>query len=141
MHYVVAEQNRELVEQLRAADMPAVAGNAAEPAVLIQAHIARAAHAGDRDAGYLPRARDDRNGARAQSGDPDVVRTHNEEEAELLREETRGQGVPRRARAGAQYVRLHLPQAQARPARTSNNYYVIPAKAGIHAERQQRRHR
>ena len=39
---VVAEQNRELVEQLRERGMAAVSGDAAEPAVLIQAHIARA---------------------------------------------------------------------------------------------------
>ncbi|MEW9897828.1 YbaL family putative K(+) efflux transporter [Chitinivorax sp. PXF-14] len=41
--YVVAEQNRELVEQLRKQGVPAVSGDAAEPAVLIQAHIAEAA--------------------------------------------------------------------------------------------------
>ena len=41
--YVVAEQNRELVEDLRKDGKAAVSGNAAEAAVLIQAHIARAA--------------------------------------------------------------------------------------------------
>lgn len=40
---VVAEQNRELVEQLRARHMPAVSGDASDPTVLVQAHIARAA--------------------------------------------------------------------------------------------------
>jgi CPA2 family monovalent cation:H+ antiporter-2 len=40
---VVAEQNRELVEELRARGMPAVSGDATDPAVLIQAHIAREA--------------------------------------------------------------------------------------------------
>jgi CPA2 family monovalent cation:H+ antiporter-2 len=40
--YVVAEENRELVEALRAKGRHAVAGDAAEPAVLIQAHVARA---------------------------------------------------------------------------------------------------
>jgi CPA2 family monovalent cation:H+ antiporter-2 len=39
---VVAEQNRELVESLRARGIPAVSGDAAEPAVLIQSHVARA---------------------------------------------------------------------------------------------------
>jgi CPA2 family monovalent cation:H+ antiporter-2 len=38
----VAEQNRELVESLRKRGIPAVSGDAAEPAVLIQAHVARA---------------------------------------------------------------------------------------------------
>ena len=39
---VVAEQNRELVERLRERNIPAVSGDATEPAVLIQAHVARA---------------------------------------------------------------------------------------------------
>lgn len=42
VRYVVAEQNRELVEQLRERNIPAVSGDAADPAVLIQAHIAQA---------------------------------------------------------------------------------------------------
>lgn len=40
---VIAEHNRELVESLRRGGKAAVFGNAADPAVLIQAHIARAA--------------------------------------------------------------------------------------------------
>jgi len=40
---VVVEQNRELAEKLRKQGMAAVSGNAADPAVLIQAHIAEAA--------------------------------------------------------------------------------------------------
>ncbi len=40
--FVVAEQNRETVEKLRADGIAAVSGDASEPAVLIQAHIARA---------------------------------------------------------------------------------------------------
>ena len=39
---VVAEQNREQVEKLRAAGIHAVAGDASTPDILIQAHIARA---------------------------------------------------------------------------------------------------
>ena len=41
--FVVAEQNREIVERLREEGVPAVCGDASDPAVLIQAHIARAA--------------------------------------------------------------------------------------------------
>jgi monovalent cation:H+ antiporter-2, CPA2 family len=90
VHYVVAEQNRETVEELRRRDQPAVAGNAAEPAVLIQAHIARAA--------MLVIATPDTFHVRAmietaKALNPDIrciVRTHNEEEARLLREETGG---------------------------------------------------
>jgi len=40
--YVVAESNRQIVEKLRQEGINAVSGDAAEPAVLIQAHIARA---------------------------------------------------------------------------------------------------
>ncbi len=41
--FVVVDPNRELIEQLRSKDIHAVAGNASDPAVLIQAHIARSA--------------------------------------------------------------------------------------------------
>ncbi|TIC87097.1 YbaL family putative K(+) efflux transporter [Crenobacter intestini] len=41
--FVVAEQNREVVDLLRQQGLPAVSGDASEAAVLIQAHIARAA--------------------------------------------------------------------------------------------------
>ncbi|HSV48662.1 MAG TPA: YbaL family putative K(+) efflux transporter [Ramlibacter sp.] len=40
--YVVAEQNREFVESLRARGIPAVWGDATEPEVLIQAHVKEA---------------------------------------------------------------------------------------------------
>ncbi|MCC2637141.1 MAG: Kef family transporter [Moraxellaceae bacterium] len=42
VNFVVAEQNREIVEQLRKTGVHAVAGEGADPAVLIQAHVARA---------------------------------------------------------------------------------------------------
>jgi len=90
VHFVVAEQNREMVEELRRRDQPAVAGNAADPAVLIQAHIARAS--------MLVIATPDTFHVRAmvetaKALNPAihcVVRSHNEEEARLLREETGG---------------------------------------------------
>ncbi|KQV45641.1 YbaL family putative K(+) efflux transporter [Massilia sp. Root335] len=90
VHYVVAEQNRDIVEDLRRRDQPAVAGNAADAAVLIQAHIARAA--------MLVIATPDTFHVRAMVDTAKalnpaircVVRTHNEEEARLLREETGG---------------------------------------------------
>ena len=41
--FVVAERNREVVESLRQLGIPAVTGDAGEPSVLIQAHIADAA--------------------------------------------------------------------------------------------------
>jgi CPA2 family monovalent cation:H+ antiporter-2 len=91
IHYVVAEQNREKVDQLRHAGVAAVAGNAGEPAVLIQAHIAKAR--------MLVIATPDTFHVRsmveiARTLNPDiriVVRTHSDEEAELLRKERMGQ--------------------------------------------------
>ena len=88
--YVVAEQNRELVEQLRAQNTPAVYGDASDPAVLIQAHIARAS--------LLVIATPDTFHVRkmveiARTLNPTieaVLRTHSEEEAELLQKENVG---------------------------------------------------
>jgi CPA2 family monovalent cation:H+ antiporter-2 len=82
--YVVAEQNRELVEKLREAGIPAVWGDAADPAVLIQAHVARAR--------VLVVATPDAMNVRqmietARTLNPTiqtVVRSHNEQEARLL---------------------------------------------------------
>ncbi len=88
--YVVAEQTRELVEKLRERGVPAVSGDASDPAVLIQAHIARAS--------ILVIATPDTFNVRqmintARTLNPDietVVRTHNEEEARLLEQEHAG---------------------------------------------------
>lgn len=90
IHYVVVEQNRDIVEQLRRQNIPAVAGNAAEPAVLIQGHIARAA--------MLVIATPDTLGVRAmietaRALNPSIrigLRTHSEKEAQLLKEENAG---------------------------------------------------
>jgi CPA2 family monovalent cation:H+ antiporter-2 len=89
--FVVAEQNREIVDQLRKDGVHAVAGNAGEPAVLIQAHVARAR--------MLVIATPDTFHVRAmietaRALNPHiktVVRTHNDAEAELLRGERAGQ--------------------------------------------------
>ena len=90
IHFVVAEQNRDMVDQLRKRGIAAVAGNAADPAVLIQAHIARAA--------LLVIATPDTFHVRAMietakalnPGIKTLVRSHNEQEAQLLRDEKVG---------------------------------------------------
>ena len=90
IRYVVAEENREIVEALRAAGVPAVSGNAGEPAVLIQAHIARASMLviATPDTFHVRRMIET---ARALNpGIETVVRTHSEEEATLLRQENAG---------------------------------------------------
>ncbi len=88
--YVVADQNRELVEQLRARNIPAVSGDAADEAVLIQAHIAHAR--------MLVIATPDTFNVRkmvetAKLLNPTievVVRTHGDDEAALLTQEQIG---------------------------------------------------
>jgi len=88
--YVVAEQNRELVESLRNKRIAAVSGDAGEPSVLIQAHIA--------DAAMLVIASPDPINVRqmvdtARTLNPDieiVLRTHSETESALLRKDNLG---------------------------------------------------
>jgi CPA2 family monovalent cation:H+ antiporter-2 len=85
--YVVAEQNRELVEGLRRHGVAAVSGNAADPAVLIQAHIADAAMlvVATPDTLHVRQMADT---ARALNPDIEIVlRTHSEDESALLRHE------------------------------------------------------
>jgi monovalent cation:H+ antiporter-2, CPA2 family len=91
IRYVVAEQNREIVEQLRRRNVHAVTGDASEPEVLIQAHVARAS--------LLVVATPDTVKVRkivdiARTLNPKIevlIRTHSDEEAELLRREHWGQ--------------------------------------------------
>ncbi len=84
---VVVEENREVVERLRAEGALAVWGDGTEPAVLVQAHIARA-----RDlvivTGALPRTRQMVDIARRLN--PRIratARAHNDQEAALMRQE------------------------------------------------------
>ena len=105
--YVVADENRAVVEHLREEGIAAVSGNAAEPSVLIQAHIARA-H-------MLVIATPDSLDVRqiistARMLNPEievVVRMHNEEEAQLLEQEHVGKvflGEQELAQSMAQHV-------------------------------------
>ncbi|HTK99707.1 MAG TPA: YbaL family putative K(+) efflux transporter [Pseudomonadales bacterium] len=88
---VVAEQNRELVGDLRRRNIPAVSGDATTPEVLIQAHVARAQ--------MLVIAIPDTFAARKlieiartlKPGIKTVVRTHSDEEAGLLRKDNAGE--------------------------------------------------
>lgn len=85
--YVVAEQNRELVEKLRKKGIAAVSGNAADPAVLIQAHIADAAMLVVATPDSL-NVRQMANTARTLNPRIEIVlRTHSEDESMMLRKE------------------------------------------------------
>lgn len=88
--FVVAEQNRELVETLRKEGIPAVSGDAAEPEVLIQAHIARAAMLVITPPDSM-RARRMVETARALNPNVEILlRTLSEDEAQMLRQEGLG---------------------------------------------------
>jgi len=116
VRFVVAEQNREIVEELRKRGVHAVSGNAAEPAVIIQAHVARAR--------LLVIAVPDPFDARRMletarmlnPGIETIVRTHSDEEMELFQKENAGQvymGEHELARSMAAHVlaRVATPQA------------------------------
>jgi CPA2 family monovalent cation:H+ antiporter-2 len=105
--FVVAEENREIVEKLRESGVPAVSGDASEPTVFIQAHIHRAR--------MLVIATPDTLDVRrmieiARTVNPrieTVVRTHSEEEAVLLERENAGKvflGEHELARSMIQHV-------------------------------------
>jgi CPA2 family monovalent cation:H+ antiporter-2 len=88
--FVVAEQNRELVEQLRERGLWAVSGNASDPAVLIQAHIARARMLVIATPDTFDVRRMIEIARALNPGIETVVRTHSDEEAALLRSENAG---------------------------------------------------
>ncbi len=82
--YVVVDENREIIERLRSTGIAAVYGEASEPSVLIQGHIARASMlmiviSNTVDVQKMIRC--------AQQINPEieiVIRSHNEEEASFL---------------------------------------------------------
>ncbi|MBT9541052.1 YbaL family putative K(+) efflux transporter [Thiobacillus sp.] len=85
--YVVAEQNREVVEELRKMGIAAVSGDAVDPAVLVQAHIAHAAMLVVATPDLI-NVRQMADTARALNpGIEIVLRTHSEDESDLLSKE------------------------------------------------------
>lgn len=105
--YVVAEQNRELVEVLRKQGVVAVSGNAAEPAVLIQAHIANAAMLVIATQHPIDIRQMADTARKLNPGIEIVVRTHNEDESRLLRQDGIGTvflGVEELARGMIQHI-------------------------------------
>ncbi|WP_341903217.1 YbaL family putative K(+) efflux transporter [Polaromonas sp. YR568] len=88
--FVVAEQNRETVERLRAKGVAAVSGDAVEPEVLIQAHIAHARMLVIATPDTLDVRQMVATARALNPGIEIVVRTHNEAEARLLESENTG---------------------------------------------------
>jgi CPA2 family monovalent cation:H+ antiporter-2 len=117
--FVVADQNREIVEALRAQGVAAVVGDAGEPEVLIQAHIAHARMlvVATQDTLSLPQMIET-----ARTLNPEiriVVRSHNEDEAERLMGagvDTVFLGEAELAQAMARHVLAPPPQSTATPA-------------------------
>lgn len=87
---VVAEQNRELVEKLRKQHIAAVSGDAADPTVLVQAHIAKASMLVIATPETL-QVRQMASIARTLNPTIEVImRSHNEVETQLLEKEAIG---------------------------------------------------
>jgi CPA2 family monovalent cation:H+ antiporter-2 len=116
--FVVAEQNRELVERLRQSQIAAVSGDASDPAVLIQAHVQRA--------NMLVIATPDTFGVRKMAevarmlrpAIEIVVRTHSDEEADLLRSENIGiifMGEHELALGMTEHVLKRMEKGESRP--------------------------
>jgi len=125
--FVVAEENREVVERLRAEGQATVLGNAVDAGTLIQAHIA--------DAYMLviatPQTLEVRQmveTARALNPDIEVVvRSHNEHEAALLERDHAGKvfvGERELARSMTEYVLARVPQGSTAPRRSINGPQV-----------------
>jgi CPA2 family monovalent cation:H+ antiporter-2 len=113
---VVVEQNRDLIEQLRGLDIPAVFGDGSDAMVLAQAHVARA--------GLLVVATPDTFDARkvmeiARRLNPKIelaLRTHSDEVAALLQSERDCEvfvGERELARSMSEYVLARIGQRQA----------------------------
>ena len=112
--YIVAEQNRELVEALRKQGIAAVSGSAVEPAVLIQAHIANAAMLVIATQHPLDIRQMADTARKLNPGIEIVVRTHNEDESRLLRQDGVGTvflGVEELARGMIQHIVQRFPPA------------------------------
>jgi CPA2 family monovalent cation:H+ antiporter-2 len=124
IHFVVVDQHRDIIEALRAKDIAAVCGDAADPATLIQAHIMRASML----VIAVPDAFDVRKmNEIARTLNPTVetvIRTHNETEALLLQQENIGTvfiGEHELARGMTDHVLARLgigDDAQGKPAGT-----------------------
>jgi monovalent cation:H+ antiporter-2, CPA2 family len=124
--FVVVDQNRERVEALRATGTPAVFGDASDPLVLVQAHIA--------EAGLLVVATSESTDARPMietartlnPGIPVVVRAPNAEEAELLLREGAHRAVHARS-ALAEVMTRDVLALMAEPAQAAESSHSEPA--------------
>ncbi len=109
---VVVEQNRENVEALRQSGTLAVWGDATTPEVLVQSHVARANMLVIAVADCVDVRKMVEIARTLNPGIPLVLRTHNEEEAALLKQACQGAvfvGEHELARGMTQHILAHLP--------------------------------
>jgi cell volume regulation protein A len=119
--FVVADQNREIVKQLRDRGIPAVTGDASTAMTLAQSHVARAA--------ILVIATPDTMKVRqmveiAKTLNPSidiVIRTHSEMEATLLKQEHAGTVLFGEEELAKSIVRLLLERMRAEPERSEGS--------------------
>lgn len=88
--FVVADQNRAIIEQLRARNIPAVAGDASTAMVLAQAHVARAAILIIATPDTLKAGKMIETALALNPGIEIMVRTQSEMEANLLKQGQKG---------------------------------------------------
>ena len=101
--FVVAEENREIVEQLRKTGIPAVSGDAVRPRRLDSGAYPPGAHAGDRDPGHAGCAPHDRDRAHSQPAHRDSGAHPQRRRSGAARKGKYREGVPGRARACARH--------------------------------------
>ncbi|ESQ83294.1 sodium:proton antiporter [Asticcacaulis sp. AC466] len=89
--YVVVEENRERVEELRKAGKAAVFGNAVQPDVLVQAHVATAAMLVVATPDLVDISQMVDAARRINPGIEIVLRTHSQDEMDFLRRENMGE--------------------------------------------------
>jgi CPA2 family monovalent cation:H+ antiporter-2 len=115
--YVVVEQSREVVEQLRRSNISAVSGDAAAPEALIQGHVARARMLVIATPDPIHVRQMVRTARMLNPRIDVVIRTHSDEEADLLRQENLGEvfmGEHELAKGMARYVLAKMPMAAPR---------------------------
>lgn len=114
--YVVADENRELIERLRDEGQAAVSGNATEPATLVQAHVATARMLVIATPQTLEVRRIVEAARTLNPAIEVVVRSHNPDDAELLERDRTGKvfvGERELARAMTAHVLSRVAPGQA----------------------------
>jgi potassium/hydrogen antiporter len=117
--YVVIDENREIIEQLREAERPAVLGDASQDITLAQGHVARAAVLIIATPDTMKVRQIVDNARRLNPEIEIVIRTHSEMEATLLNQEKAGKvflGEEELAKSITAHVLARMPTDDGAPA-------------------------